>query len=111
MWKVEDTFGDSNFRGVNFDIALMEEILKKNNIINDDINDIILRLKLACEKCKISLSSKDCSKVILDDYSFSRKSINEFFTNDDFIKICNPLFVKFQLKLKEFLNVCNLKKN
>ena len=107
---VDGSFGDSNFGGVNFDIALMEEILKKNNIINDDINDKKLRLKLACEKCKINLSSKDCSTVILDDYSFSQKSINEYFTKNDFIKICNPLFEKFQLKLKEFLNVCNLEK-
>ena len=34
-YDVEGSFGDSNFGGINFDIALMEEILKKNNI---DIN-------------------------------------------------------------------------
>ena len=106
---VDGSFGDSNFGGVNFDISLMKEILNKNGITNDDINDKKIRLKLACEKCKIKLSTNDFSKIILEDFTSSHKRINEFLTKDDFLKICNPLFIKFKQKLEEFLTVCNLK--
>ena len=107
---VEGAFGDSNFGGVNFDIVLMEEILKKNNIINDDINNKKLRLQQAYEKCKIKLSNEKFASVIIDNFISSKKNINinEYFTINDFLKICNPLFEKFKQKLKEFITVCNI---
>ena len=83
---VDGSFGDSNFGGVNSDISLIVEILNKNGITNDDINDKKIRLKLACEKCKIKLSTNDFSKIILEDFTSSHKRINEFLTKDDFLK-------------------------
>ena len=108
---INGSFGDPNFGGEDFDISLMEEILKKNSISNINEYDK-LRLKLACEKAKIELSYNNSTKIILEQFALytPTNEINEIITQEEFLKICEPQFKKFKENLNEFIKVCEITK-
>ena len=104
---IECSFGDHNFGGEDFDNKLMDYILKMKNIHFLD-NYQQLRLKLACEKAKIELSKIDETEINIEEFS-EKDDIRESITREQFEKICDDNFKKFEEKLGEFLKVSNLK--
>ena len=103
---IECSFGDHNFGGEDFDNKLMDYILKMKNIHFLD-NYQKLRLKLA-EKAKIELSKIDETEINIEEFS-EKDDIRESITREQFEKICDDNFKKFEEKLGEFLKVSNLK--
>ena len=73
---IEGSFGVTDFGGQDFDNALMEKILEKNNInINDLDGYKKIRLKLACEKAKIELSNNESTNIIMEEF-YNSQDIN-----------------------------------
>ena len=122
---VKFTYGNTNFGGEDFDIALMnkceEKCINSSNDTNDtknkkisEKNDInnhnIIRLKRACERAKIKLSSFDSTKIHIENY-FNYQGIDFPITKSEFNDYCKPLFEKFEQILKDFIEKANIKNN
>ena len=106
------TGGDSNFGGEDFDYVIMKEcilsIKKENNYFYKDIfSDQNIRLKRACENAKIRLSTIEKTRIFIEEYLPSI-NIDYSLTKEDFEKICNPLFEKFNNIISKFLKDNNI---
>ncbi len=98
--NIKSSYGDTNFGGDDFDYILMKKCL--NNSTFDKNLPHNIRLKRACEKAKIKLSSSDKANIILEEYE-SFKDINVEITRNEFETLCIDLFDKFKIKLEDFL--------
>ena len=103
---VKATKGDNNFGGVDFDNLLTEYCIKDfNNQYNIDLKSnplAVRRLKNACEKLKIDLSSNLESTINLD-YLMNMKDFEKTITRSDFEDICKDLFEKCKKTLEQIL--------
>ena len=97
---IKSSYGDTHFGGDDFDYKLMKKCL--NDSLFDKNLPHNIRLKRACEKAKIKLSSSEKSKIILEEY-LPFKDINVEITRNEFEKLCEDLFGKFKGKLEDFL--------
>ena len=97
---IKSSYGDTHFGGDDFDYILMKKCLNNSSFDKNLPHNI--RLKRACEKAKIKLSSFNKSKIILEEYQPS-KNINQEITRDEFENLCQNLFDKFKKKLEDFL--------
>jgi len=99
--------GDSNFGGEDFDNIIMdqcilslkneEKLLDKDKILFKNV-----RLKRACENAKIKLSKAEKTRIFIEEYLPSI-NIDYSLTKEDFEKICNPLFEKFENIIIKFI--------
>ena len=110
---VKFTYGDTHFGGEDFDNILMTKCIEKYNQIrannrnnqNNNFNifneNHILRLKRACERAKIKLSTYEYTKIHIenDDYDSFEIPI----TRKDFIDYCKGKFEEFKRLLKDFI--------
>ena len=111
--NVLETYGDTNFGGEDFDKILMakckEKFLenKKNTntlIYKEKLNSV--RLKRACERAKIKLSSLEETKIHLENYvQYERFDFS--LKKEEFIEYCKDLFDKFENILNDFLKKSN----
>ena len=109
--KVIATGGDSHLGGEDFDNALVnycvEEFKKKNKIDISNNRKALLRLKIACEKAKIDLSSLKETQIDIDCLAEGEDLLIDI-TRTDFEKYCNDLFLKCLKTLKETIKESNL---
>ena len=101
---IKSSYGDTHFGGDDFDYILMKKCLNDSSFEKNLPHNI--RLKRACEKAKIELSSSDKSKIILEEYQPS-KNINIEITRNEFERLSKHLFDKFKQKLQYFLEKSN----
>ena len=112
---VKFTYGNSNFGGEDFDKKLMEKCKEKcfknpkkgaKNLKNEDKNEPqIIRLKRACERAKIKLSTYDSTEIHFEndiDFTINKK---------DFLDYCKELFDKFNKILDDFIIQSKINKN
>ena len=106
---IKFSYGNTHFGGEDFDYLLMKRCLETAGQNNFNKNlQCNIRLKRACEIAKIKLSTCDSTNIILEEYS-RNININLALTKDNFEKICNPIFAKFEDILKKFLDSCGYK--
>ena len=98
---IKSSYGDTHFGGDDFDYILMKKCLEDDSSFQKNLPHNI-RLKRACEKAKIKLSSSDKSYIKLEEYLPS-KNINIEITRDEFENLSKHLFDKFKIKLQDFL--------
>ena len=110
--KVIATGGDSHLGGEDFDNALVnycvEEFKKKNKIDISNNRKALLRLKIACEKAKIALSSLKETNIDIDCLAEGEDFVIDI-TRTDFEECCDDLFLKCLKTLKETIYESNLK--
>ena len=83
-------------------------IEKENNYFYiDKFSDENIRLKRACENAKIRLSTVEKTRIFIEEYLRSI-NIDYSLTKEDFEKICNPLFEKFNNIITIFLEDNNI---
>ena len=97
---IKSSYGDTHFGGDDFDYILMKKCLNNSSFQKNLPHNI--RLKRACEKAKIKLSSFNKANIILEEYQ-PEKNVNEEITRNEFEILCKDLFDKFKKKLGEFL--------
>ena len=98
---IKSSYGDTHFGGDDFDYILMKKCLEDDSSFQKNLPHNI-RLKRACEKAKIKLSSSDKSYIKLEEYLPS-KNINKEITREEFENLSKHLFDKFKKKLQDFL--------
>ena len=111
---IKCTGGDPNFGGEDFDNIIMRECIKsignnKNNI-NFNLDKKLpqnVRLKRACENAKINLSTKDSTRIFLEEYLPS-VNIDFTLTRNKFEEYCWELFRHFQYVIEHFLGDNNI---
>ena len=110
------TYGNSNFGGEDFDNILMSKCIEKcskNSKVFHDKNKNephLLRLKRACERAKIKLSSFNYTKIHIENIS-KYKSIDFPINQSDFFSYCKELFNKFNNILDDFIIQSKMNKN
>ena len=97
---VKFTYGNTNFGGEDFDDILMTKCKESYNKIYKDESNIfkekeknqshLLRLKRACERAKIKLSSFEEAKIHIENYNY--KTFDFPISRKDFIASCKKLF-------------------
>ena len=117
---VQFTYGNTNFGGEDFDNELMSKCIEsytetlgnENNIFNDNNKSkaYILRLKRACERAKIKLSSFPSTKIHVENY-LNFKGIDFNISKNEFVSYCNKLFDKFKNILADFIIQSKIKKD
>ena len=110
---VKFTYGNTNFGGEDFDNIIMEKCLKEFKMSEIKSEKEIatvdyLRLKRACERAKIKLSSFDSTKIHIEDNNY--KSNIFHLTKDKFIQYCRPLFIKLSDILNHFIKESKINK-
>ena len=107
FFDVKFAYGDSNFGGEDFDNILMSKCIQNfNSSSNEEPNIIyndenrnnyqILRLKRACERAKINLSTSDSTKIHIGNYTYT-------ISKSEFIEYCKELYDKFEDILNKFI--------
>ena len=99
--NIKSSYGDTHFGGDDFDYVIMKKCLEDDSSFQKNLPHNI-RLKRACEKAKIKLSSSDKSYIKLEEYLPS-KNIYKEITRDEFENLSKHLFDKFKKKLQDFL--------
>ena len=110
--NVKFAYGNSYFGGEDFDNALMDFCIAKftkkseNESTINSIKDLkrprTIRLKRACERAKIRLSSFPQTKIHLENYS-DYESIDIPITRNEFFDCCGRLFEYFEQILDDFI--------
>ena len=109
---VKFTYGNTNFGGEDFDNILVSKCLEQSNDALDKetniYNEIVkenkshnLRLKRACERAKIKLSSFDSTNIYIQNENF--QSIDFLINKKEFIEYCKEKFDKFGKILDDFI--------
>ena len=100
--KVLSTAGDMHLGGEDFDNALVDYIISKQNIQKEMEGNLEARkkLKVACEKIKKILSVAEETTLRIDNI-FGNKDINEKITRKEFEAVCQSLFDKLENPIKE----------
>jgi L1 cell adhesion molecule like protein len=110
------TYGNSNFGGEDFDNILMSKCIEKcsknSKVFHDkNKNELhLLRLKRACERAKIKLSSFNYTKIHIENIS-KYKSIDFPINQSDFFSYCKELFNKFNNIVDGFIIQSKINKN
>ena len=115
---VKFTYGNSNFGGEDFDKRLMEKCIEKcfsgedsKNLKKKDKNaPKIIRLKRACERAKIKLSTYDSAKIHFKN-GVNYEDIDFTIRKKEFIEYCKDLFDKFNKILDNFIIQSQINKN
>ena len=113
---IKCTGGDPNFGGEDFDNIIMSKCIQSitNNHNNNNYNldkklPQNIRLKRACENAKINLSTKNETRIFLEEY-LPAVNIDLTLTKAEFEELCSGLFIKFQSIIEQFLNENNVDK-
>ena len=116
---VKFTYGDTNFGGEDFDNILMEKCLQECSKIKGNESIIfneedkkksqILRLKRACERAKIKLSTFGSTKIHINNY-LNYKRIDLIVTKQDYVNDCIKLYEKFEKILDDFITKAKINK-
>ena len=99
---VKFTYGDTHFGGEDFDNIIMEKCKADyNKLSKKEFNEShSLRLKRACERAKIRLSSSESTNIhIEDNYDVYDLTI----TRNEFLELCKNKFAEFKNLLKDFI--------
>jgi L1 cell adhesion molecule like protein len=111
---VKSTCGNSHLGGEDFDNRLMVECIKKfktNTGIDISNNKKAkIRLKLACEKAKIELSSLNETTIDIDNIA-NGEDLNINITRSDFENYCNDLFLECIPYVKQAIKDAKINKN
>jgi len=108
---IKCTGGDPNFGGEDFDDILMKKCVQSiNHLILDKNASQNIRLKRACEKAKIKLSSFSKTNIFIEEYLPSL-NIDFSVTKEEFEEYCSELFTKFQKIIEDFLKDNNVDKS
>ena len=117
---VKFTYGNSNFGGEDFDNLLMSKCIencfkssdKESKIYkeSDKNQPQIIRLKRACERAKIKLSSFYSTKIFIKNNT-NFKGIDFSLNKKDFLKYCKQLFDKFTQIIDDFICQSKVNKN
>lgn len=101
---IKSSNGHANLGGDDFDLELMKYCLEQNNLDSKIIKNLSksIRLKKACEKAKIELSSETKTIIKLENYQ-NLKDINISITRDKFNELSSTLFAKFEKMLDKII--------
>ena len=113
LYEVNGIFGDNNIGGEYFDNRLVEycinKIKEERGIDISNNKEILIRLKIACEKAKINLSQMEISTIALDDF-YNGEDFNITITRSEFEDLCQEYFDQILPIIEQFLNNINLTK-
>ena len=93
--------GDMHLGGEDFDNALVDYVIHKQNLDKDMIRKnyrAIKRLKIACENAKKNLSLSDRTILTINNL-LDEVDINVAITKKEFESICQPLFERLKIPL------------
>ena len=111
--QVKSTYGDSHLGGEDFDKCLMkfciEKFKKENDIDISDNGKAKRRLKVACEKAKIILSSEQETTIEIPNIA-EDEDMDITILRTDFEDCCQELFDKCIKKEKKALENAEIKK-
>ena len=98
------TFTDTNLGGQDFDKILMNKIkeLYSTNLKNLQENQINQRLKKACERAKIKLSTLEQTRIYLN-IDEEDITLDCLIKKKDFINYCKELFDKLENIINDFI--------
>ena len=110
---VKFTYGNTNFGGEDFDNILADKCLaqcidnldNETNVSNEHVRENkfhYLRMKRACERAKIKLSSFDSANIYIQNDNF--ENIDFSITRNEFIEYCKEEFNKFEKILDDFIH-------
>ena len=107
---VKFTYGNTNFGGEDFDDILMSKCLDQciDTLESLSFDDNLknkphyIRLKRACERAKIKLSSFDSTNIHIQNYDF--KNIDFHIKKEEFIEYCKEKFDQFEKILNDFIS-------
>ena len=114
IFKTIGVKGDNHLGGQDFDLKIMEELIKRfakkkrTRKIND--NSIKNRLKRACEKAKIELSKNEETIIKLENF-YLGNDFEEKITRKEFEDLCKEYFEKCLNIMNNLLEETKLKKN
>ncbi len=111
--QVKSTYGDSHLGGEDFDKCLMkfciEKFKEKNDIDISDNGKAKRRLKVACEKAKIMLSSEQETTIEIPNLA-EEEDMDITILRTDFEDCCQELFDKCISCVKKALENAEIKK-
>ena len=86
--------GDNHLGGIDFDILIVEEFCKENQLEWEQL-ELAEREQLLkkAERCKIGLSQSDVAKM---SFKYKDKEYSYALTKERLLDICSPLFVKMK---------------
>ena len=110
--------GDMHLGGEDFDNALVDYVIKKQNI-NKEIKqnkEAMKKLKVACENIKKILSTATettlrINKIYRDEENNVDIDVNEKITRKEFEEVCQPLFDRLEIPIKTALSNKHISKN
>ena len=110
--------GDMHLGGEDFDNALVDYVIKKQNINNDIRNNKVAmkKLKVACENIKKILSvvtetTLRINKLYKDEDKNIEIDVYEKITRKEFEEACRPLFERLEIPIKTALSNKRIYKN
>ena len=105
FFDINSSNGHSNLGGDDFDLELMKYCLKQYNLGSNLVKNLSknFRLKRACEKAKIKLSSDIETNIQLENYQ-NLFDLQIPITRDKFNEISSKLFKDFEKMLDQILN-------
>ena len=116
LYEIKSSNGISNLGGEDLDNKLVEYCIKEfrnKTSINIDIREnpkAFQRLKIACEKAKIDLSSSNQTTIDID-CLIGEEDFNIVITRDKFEELCKDLFIKCKLPLENVLKDAHMTKD
>ena len=114
MFEVKATAGNTHLGGEDFDNILLnyfiEDFYKQHKLDIRENPKSMRRLKTACEKIKISLSSKTYDEIILDSL-YENIDYKKIISRAKFEKLCEDYFKNCLVIVQKVLNDANISKN
>lgn len=108
--EVKATDGDRYLGGKDIDDLLMKYVLETGGMTSPLNKTQSYHLKLACEQCKIRLSSEETSKVSLENFH-QMEDLNVMVSRSTFEKLIQPLIERAMAKVEATLKKANLNKS
>ncbi len=114
MFEVKATAGNTHLGGEDFDNILLDyfidDFYKQHKLDIRENPRSMRRLKTACEKIKISLSSKTYDEIILDSL-YENIDYKKIISRAKFEKLCEDYFKNCLDIVQKVLNDANISKN
>ncbi len=114
MFEVKATAGNTHLGGEDFDNILLDyfidDFYKQHKLDIRENPRSMRRLKTACEKIKISLSSKTYDEIILDSL-YENIDYKKIISRAKFEKLCEDYFKNCLDIVEKVLNDANISKN
>jgi heat shock protein 5 len=119
MYEVYGSCGNNNLGGSDFDKKIMEyciqEFINENKInynefIKNVEENILHKLKYACEQAKITLSDNLITKIMIKNF-YQNKYLFVNLSRQQLIEICNSLIQICIKPLNDILELCEINKN